>query len=175
MNDLSDLDPSEGIGVYTDGSAWNKDGSGGWAWLAIDAFDGQCEGSGGDSHTTNNRMEMTAWIEGLNAVHRALGPCEIIVFSDSEYVGMGVTERTRKRRANVDLWASLDAAVDQHLYVEFSHIKGHSGHSYNEHVDQLASQARKEFRDEKVRVATTTTKTKRSNYTRKARPVRHKR
>lgn len=144
---LEDLNPAEGIGLFTDGSAWNKDKSGGWAWLAIDAFDGKVEGSGGASHTTNNRMEMMAWIEGLNAVHQALGPCELAVFSDSEYVGLGVMDRARKRRCNVDLWKGLDAAVDQHDYVEFAHVKGHSDHYFNDQVDKLASQARKDFRD----------------------------
>lgn len=139
---LADLDKSEGIALFTDGSAWNKDKSGGWAWVAIDAFSGEAEGSGGTSHTTNNRMEMVAWIEGLEAVADALGPCHIIVMSDSEYVGLGAMDRSRKRRCNQDLWPELDAAVDKHLYVEFAHVKGHSGHVYNDRVDKLAGEAR---------------------------------
>lgn len=140
---LSQLDPSEGIGLYTDGSSWQKDRSGGWAWIAIDAFGGESHPEfGGASDTTNNRMEMTAWIKGLEAIFKALGPSTIIVFSDSEYVGLGAMDRKRKRKANVDLWIELDDAVDKHRYVEFRHVKGHTGHEYNEIVDTLAGEAR---------------------------------
>lgn len=139
---LSDLNASEGIALYTDGSAWNKNKSGGWAWIAKDAFDGEAQDSGGMRGTTNNRMEMMAWIKGLEAIHQALGPASIIVFSDSEYVGLGAMDRTRKRNCNPDLWAQLDAAVDLHLYVEFAHVKGHSNHHWNEKVDKLAGEAR---------------------------------
>ena len=141
---LSNLDPSGGVGLFTDGSSWTKDGSGGWAWLAIDAFDDGYEAfaMGGASNTTNNRMEMRAWIEGLSAIHSSLGPCTVIVYSDSEYVGLGAMDRRRRRKVNVDLWDDLDDAIDRHLYVEFRHIKGHTGHHYNEEVDKLAGEAR---------------------------------
>jgi ribonuclease HI len=140
---LSELDPSLGIGLFTDGSSWAQDKSGGWAWLAIDCFGGECHGSGKASGTTNNRMELSSWIEGLNAVHQAHGPCEIVVFSDSEYVGLGAMNRYRNRIKNLDLWQLLDAAIDQHIYVEFNHVRGHSGNPYNEKVDKLASKARR--------------------------------
>lgn len=139
---LADLDKSEGILLFTDGSAWNKDQSGGWAWVAIDAFDSEAEGSGGTSGTTNNRMEMVAWIEGLSALHQALGPCEVLIISDSEYVGLGAMNRKRNRKCNRDLWKRLDAAVDLHAYVKFEHVRGHSGDFYNERVDKLAGEAR---------------------------------
>lgn len=141
---LSKLDPSEGIGLFTDGSSWTKDGSGGWAWVAIDAFEDGFEAfnMGGVSNTTNNRMEMQAWIEGLDDIHRVLGPCTIVVYSDSEYVGLGAMNRSRKRNKNVDLWIAIDLAVDKHNYVEFRHVKGHTGHHYNELVDKLAGEAR---------------------------------
>jgi ribonuclease HI len=126
--------------LFTDGSS--KDRSGGWAWVAIDAYDGECFDIGGDSDTTNNRMEMMAWIEGLRAVHEAFGPCSIIVASDSQYVGFGAMDRTRKRNLNVDLWLELDEEIDKHLYVEFRHVKGHAGDYFNEKVDKLAGEAR---------------------------------
>lgn len=142
---LLELDPSEGIAIFTDGSSYYKDRTGGWAWIAIDAFTGECNGIGGEGDTTNNRMEMTAWIKGLEAVFESHGPCTIIVYSDSEYVGLGAMDRNRKRNNNRDLWWDLDEAIDKHKYVEFRHVKGHSGHEYNEAVDKLASQARHAF------------------------------
>jgi ribonuclease HI len=139
---LSYLDPSEGLGLFTDGSSWTVDKSGGWAWLAIDAFDGEYSQCGGESGTTNNRMEMTAWVKGLEEIHKVLGPCTVVVYSDSEYVGLGAMDRNRKRNLNRDLWRALDDAVDRHLYVEFRHVKGHTGHEFNEQVDKLAGEAR---------------------------------
>lgn len=62
--------------------------------------------------------------------------------SDSEYVGLGAIDRTRSRKCNKDLWPLLDKAVDSHLYVEFAHVKGHTGHMWNDRVDKLAGQAR---------------------------------
>jgi ribonuclease HI len=137
------LDPSEGIILFTDGSAWTKDGSGGWAWIALDVFDGEEAGFGGASDTTNNRMEMQAWIEGLNDLHQAFGPCTVLVFSDSEYVGFGAMDRQRGRKANLDLWEAMDKVIDKHKYVEFRHVRGHAGDEYNELVDKLAGYARK--------------------------------
>ncbi len=139
-----DLDPSEGIILFTDGSAWTKDGSGGWAWIALDAFDGEEANFGGASNTTNNRMEMQAWIEGLGDVHQALGPCTVIVYSDSEYVGLGAMDRRRGRSANLDLWKAMDKIIDKHKYVEFRHVRGHAGDEYNELVDSLAGDARRD-------------------------------
>lgn len=146
---LTDLDKSEGIALFTDGSAWNKDGSGGWAWIAMDTSGHEAEGTGGVHDTTNNRMEMVAWIEGLKALAKALGPCHIIVISDSEYVGLGSMDRTRGRKHNTDLWPLLDAAIDTHLYVEFAHVKGHSNHVYNDRVDKLAGEARMAFKKDR--------------------------
>lgn len=146
---ITNLDPSEGIALFTDGSAWDRDKSGGWAWLAIDAFEGEAESSGGIKGTTNNRMEMTAWIEGLCALRQVLGPCRIIVISDSEYVGLGAMDRTRGRKCNNDLWEKLDAAIDAHLYVEFAHVRGHSGHVWNDRVDKLAGEARRRHNGER--------------------------
>lgn len=142
MTGLTQLDPSEGIGLFTDGSAWTGDGCGGWAWIAYDIDGRQAHDSGGASNTTNNRMEMTAWIEGLRQIFWAFGPCTVVVFSDSEYVGLGAMDRDRKRNINLDLWDKLDKAVDHHLYVEFRHVRGHTGNALNEEVDRLAGLAR---------------------------------
>lgn len=136
------LDPTNGLALFPDGSAWSRDRSGGWAWVAIDAGIGEEFDMGWDHDATNNRMEMTAWIKGLNTLYEEFGPCTILVYSDSEYVGLGVTIRTRSRRNNVDLWPTLDEAFDQHAYVEFIHVYGHADSHYNEFADQLAGEAR---------------------------------
>lgn len=138
------LDPSEGIALFTDGSAWTGDRIGGWAWIAIDAFDGEDAGYGFASDTTNNRMELQAWVEGLTDVFKACSSCEVLVYSDSEYVGLGAMNRSRARKTNQDLWAEVDKAVDLHPLVEFVHVKGHGDSYYNDLVDQLAGEARKE-------------------------------
>lgn len=143
------LKKDKGIALFTDGSGYHGENAyGGWAWLAIDAYDHQLTGTGSVLElTTSNRMEMTAWIEGLNEMFRSLGPCQILVYSDSQYVGYGAMDRSRKRRKNVDLWNLIDQAVDQHEYVEFCWVKGHTDSHYNDIVDRLAGEARKEAVD----------------------------
>jgi ribonuclease HI len=131
--------------IFTDGSSNVKDRSGGWAWVAIDAYDGECFDMGGDRDTTNNRMEMVAWIKGLHALHEAFGPSTVVVSSDSQYVGYGAMNRARKRNLNVDLWLELDEEIDKHLYVEFRHVKGHRDDHYNNLADRLAGEARHAF------------------------------
>jgi len=86
---------------------------------------------------------MQAWIEGLTAIAEAFGPCVVLVYSDSQYVGYGVRNAERLRHANADLWAALDAVVAIHDHVEFQHVKGHAGDKYNEIVDGMASIARR--------------------------------
>jgi ribonuclease HI len=139
---LSSLDPSEGIALYTDGSAWSKDRSGGWSWIAIDCGEGEAWDCGGVSATTVNRMELQAWIEGLNTL-KVFGPLIVLVRSDSEYVGLGAMDRKRIRNKNRDLWEQLDEAIDAHELVHFDHVRGHSGNKYNDRVDVLANQARR--------------------------------
>jgi ribonuclease HI len=136
------LDPSEGIALFTDGSAWTGDRIGGWAWVALDAFGNEDAGYGCASDTTNNRMEMQAWIEGLIWTFKACGSCEVLVYSDSEYVGLGAMNRRRARKINLDLWDDLDKAIDLHPIVEFVHVKGHGDSYYNDLVDVLAGEAR---------------------------------
>lgn len=137
------LDKSKGIALFTDGSAYHVDRSGGWAFVAIDCFGNEEVESGFEHDTTNNRMEMTAWIEGLNYLFESLGPCEILLYSDSQYVGYGATDRTRSRRKNEELWAELDAAMDQHRLVEFMWVRGHHESYYNGLADELCGAARK--------------------------------
>jgi ribonuclease HI len=138
-----DLDPSKGVAVFTDGSSNWKDRSGGWAWIALDAFDGLESDSGARSNTTNNQMELAAPAEALEALHEAYGPIEVLVHSDSEYVVLGITHRARKRNVNKTEWKRLDEAVDTHSFVRFEHVKGHAENEYNNLVDRMAVTARK--------------------------------
>lgn len=137
------LDPTEGIILFTDGSSYYKDGSGGWAWLALDVYGSEVNGSGYESDTTNNRMEMQAWIEGLKYLTNAYGACEVLVYSDSQYVGLGAMEPQRSRKKNKAHWKALDEAIDVHDYVEFCWVKGHNDSRYNKAVDKMAGEARK--------------------------------
>jgi ribonuclease HI len=149
------LDPSQGIALYTDGSAYLKDKSGGWAYVALDAFDGEQRSYGAASDATNNTMEMTAVINGLCDLRVEYGPLDVLVISDSEYVIKGATEWLAgwERRGwrnsageavkNKALWITLASSIDLHNSVEFQHVKGHAGDHYNEIVDDLAGRARK--------------------------------
>lgn len=140
---MATLDPSEGLALITDGSADYRDRSGGWAWLALDAFEGMMKASGYTGDTTNNCMELMAVIEGLEQLHDAYGPSRVLVFSDSQYVVLGASNPKRARRKNNAIWTRLDQAIQEHEHVEFTHVKGHSGHLFNEMVDDMASTARR--------------------------------
>ncbi len=104
--------------------------------------------SGGADETTNNRMEMTAAIKGLEALKK---PCNVALYTDSEYLKKGITEwmpkwkrqgwkRGKNPVKNVDLWKQLDALAQTHA-IRWSWVKGHAGHHYNERCDELASEA----------------------------------
>ena len=109
---------------------------------------------GGEPHTTNNRMELTAAIEGLGALTE---PCRVILTTDSQYVRQGITEwlagwkakgwRTASRSPvkNQDLWQRLDAIAARHD-VQWHWVKGHSGHRENDLADELANRAIDEMR-----------------------------
>lgn len=144
-----ELNPDAGIALFTDGSAYYRNGSGGWAWVAVDAYEGQYHESGAAWDTTSNRMEMTAAINGLNAIAEQLGSCDVLIYSDSEYLVLGNQDPTRKRNANIDLWLSVELATSKHTYIEWNHVKGHSNIFYNELCDQLAGSARKHLVKEK--------------------------
>ena len=118
--------------IYTDGSALDNPGPGGWAAILIDGPVAS-HVSGGERRTTNNRMEITAAIKGLEAVPEGES---VKIFSDSQYVVNTMT-RNWKRRANTDLWARLDAEVARHD-VKWQWVRGHVGVPYNEEADRLA-------------------------------------
>ncbi len=142
------LSPDKGIALFTDGSCWTGDRIGGWAYLALDVSGNTITDSGGDIDTTISRMELSGPIEGLTAIGFACGSCEILVYSDSQYVVLGATDRNRKRNSNNDLWDLLDELVDMHKYVEFIHVKGHADSMYNNQVDGMAGDARRRTQDQ---------------------------
>ena len=138
------------VEIFTDGACSGNPGPGGWGTiLRIKKAEGENrerELSGGDPATTNNRMELMAAIQGLEALKR---PCRVRLFTDSIYVRDGVTKwihgwkkngwRTADKKPvkNVELWQRLDAALKPHQ-VGWHWIKGHAGHAENERADQLA-------------------------------------
>jgi ribonuclease HI len=138
--------------VHTDGSCRGNPGPGGWA-ATLTYGRHTREISGGETATTNNRMELQAAIEALDALKE---PCEVDFFTDSEYVRNGITEwlstwrsngwRTKARQSvkNEDLWRTLDAAASRHK-INWHWLKGHSGHQHNERCDQLANDALAKF------------------------------
>ena len=136
--------------AYTDGACSGNPGPGGWGALLVARKDGavvrERELKGGEAHTTNNRMELMAAIEALNALGK---PTAITVVTDSNYVKGGVTQwihgwkrngwktADRKPVKNEDLWRALDAAQARHS-VTWKWVKGHAGHEENERADSLA-------------------------------------
>lgn len=143
------------VEMYTDGACRGNPGPGGWGVLVRN---GENERTlyGGELETTNNRMELTAAIEGLTMLAE---PCRVELTTDSEYVRRGITEwmqtwkqrnwRTAARKpvANRDLWERLDAIANVHD-VRWHWVRGHSGHADNERVDALANQAIDEMQKE---------------------------
>ncbi len=137
----------DSVVLYTDGGCVPNPGVGGWGAILI--YNGkERELSGGEPDTTNNRMEMTAAISGLEALTRS---CRVTLITDSEYVKRGITEwlpgwkrKNWKRKGgpikNVDLWKRLDEAASRHE-VSWEWVKGHAGVHYNERCDTLASEA----------------------------------
>ncbi len=146
------------IHLFTDGACSKNPGPGGWGYiLRHPATGSEKEGSGGDPETTNNQMELTAVIRGLEAVKR---PCHVELFSDSVYVGKGLKEwmprwKTNgwKRRdgskwvpiKNEQLWRRLDELAQHHRII-FTWVAGHSGHPENERCDELAVNACQKFK-----------------------------
>ncbi len=133
------------VEIYSDGACSGNPGPGGWG--ALVRWNGhEKEISGGESGTTNNRMELTAAIEALAMLTR---PCHVRLYTDSQYVKDGITQwihnwkkrgwktADRKPVKNVDLWQALDAALARHK-VEFFWVRGHAGHPENERADALA-------------------------------------
>lgn len=140
------------IKIYTDGACKGNPGPGGWG--ALLRYNGREKTLyGGETQTTNNRMELTAAIKALEALKR---PCEVHLYTDSQYLRQGMMEwlgqwkkngwrNSRKEPVkNVDLWQQLDALATQHK-IRWHWVKGHAGHPENELADALANQAIEEL------------------------------
>jgi ribonuclease HI len=144
---------SEIVTIHTDGACSGNPGPGGWG--AILEYGGKTkELKGGEQLTTNNKMELTAAIEALNALKR---PCTVAIYTDSQYVKNGVNSwihnwkrngwRTADKKPvkNAELWQALDAALQRHQ-VSWHWVKGHAGHDLNERADQLANEGMAPFK-----------------------------
>lgn len=149
--------PRKSVDLYTDGACSGNPGPGGWAFiLRCPNTDKELQRADGVPVTTNNQMELTAVIRGLEALKE---PCDVTLHADSTYVGQGLTQwmpnwkkNQWKRREktkwvpikNVELWQRLDELLQTHR-VHFQHVKGHAGHVENERCDQLAVAAYRRF------------------------------
>ena len=135
------------VSIWTDGACSGNPGPGGWGAL-LRAGESEKELSGGEVLTTNNRMELQAAIEALNALKR---PSRVALHTDSQYVKGGITgwingwkrngwkTAAKKPVKNAELWMALDEAVGRHD-VTWHWVKGHAGHAENERADELARQ-----------------------------------
>jgi ribonuclease HI len=136
------------VEIATDGACKGNPGPGGWGAI-IRYGEREKELSGGEALTTNNRMELTAAIEALNALKR---PCRVKLSTDSRYVMDGLTKwlkgwqrngwktADKKPVKNADLWQALITAAAPHR-IEWTWVKGHAGHPENERADALACAA----------------------------------
>ncbi len=136
------------VDIFTDGGCRGNPGLGGWgALLRYGASEKELFGS--EEDTTNNRMELMAAIQALEALKR---PCKVNLTTDSQYVRRGISEwmdgwkkrgwktAAKKPVKNKDLWQRLDEAAAKHQ-IEWHWVKGHSGHDGNERADELANKA----------------------------------
>ncbi len=134
------------VEMYTDGSCSGNPGPGGWGTIL--RFRGvEKELSGGEENTTNNRMELTAVIKGIEALKE---PCKILLTTDSRYVADGIgkgwaaswqkngwRKADKKPALNPDLWEKLLTLLEEHQ-LQINWVKGHEGHPENERCDRLA-------------------------------------
>ena len=143
------------IELFTDGACSGNPGPGGWGAI-LRSGDYEKELSGGQAQTTNNRMELTAVIEGLSALKY---PCKVRLVTDSKYVADGISKgwaaswrkngwrkADKKPALNPDLWEKLLDLLEVHE-VEIEWIKGHAGHPENERCDRLAVNYYSKFKD----------------------------
>ncbi len=147
MTDLTSVE------IFTDGACKGNPGPGGWGALIRSGLN-EKELSGGEPQTTNNRMELMAAIQALNALKR---PCHVVLHTDSNYVKDGITKwifgwqkngwktADRKPVKNAELWQALIEATRAHR-IDWRWVKGHSGHPDNERADRLACDAAEMFR-----------------------------
>lgn len=143
---VKQIDMEKTVYLYTDGACKGNPGAGGWGVL-MRYGDHEKELFGGEAETTNNRMELTAVIEGLKALKR---PCNVQICTDSQYVKNGMESwiygwkkngwKTASKQPvkNEDLWRELDGLVGRH-HVRWTWVKGHAGHAENERADELAN------------------------------------
>ncbi len=145
------------VHLFTDGGCSGNPGPGGWGFLLRHLRSGkELEQSGGEPETTNNRMELTAVVQGLATLKR---PCRVELFTDSVYVGKGISEwmpnwkrngwqRKEKGKLkpvkNVELWKQLDELLQVHE-VKYTRVAGHSGHPENDRCDELAVAAYQKY------------------------------
>ena len=137
---------SKDVEIYTDGACRGNPGPGGWG-AVLQYGETSKEIYGGESETTNNRMELMAAIKSLESLTRN---CEVTLYTDSQYVRKGITEwivnwkkrnwktAAKKPVKNADLWKLLDIQVDRHT-VNWVWVKGHAGNVGNELADTLAN------------------------------------
>lgn len=147
------MNKKQSVEIFTDGGCRGNPGPGGWGVL-LRYGKNEKELYGYDAETTNNRMELTAAIIGLETLKTH---CQVIMTTDSQYVRQGITQwienwkkkdwktAARKPVKNKDLWQRLDAAAQQHD-IQWNWVKGHSGHIENDRVDALANRAMDEKR-----------------------------
>ena len=140
------------VRIFTDGACSGNPGPGGWGALLFWG-DHVKELKGGEAATTNNRMELMAAIQALDALKR---PCTVEIFTDSNYVKGGITgwihgwkrngwkTADKKPVKNADLWERLEAARNRHA-VTWHWVKGHAGHPENERADELAREGMAPF------------------------------
>ncbi len=140
---------SASIDLFTDGACSGNPGPGGWGAI-LRSGPHESELAGGEIQTTNNRMELTAVIEGLRAIKK---PASVTIHTDSKYVMDGAKTwivswkkrgwktADKKPVKNEDLWRALDEQQSRHLSVAWIWVRGHSGHIENERADQLARDA----------------------------------
>jgi len=145
------------VNLFTDGGCSGNPGPGGWAFILRHLpSDKEIEKSGSLKVTTNNQMELEAVIQGLTALKR---PCRVELFTDSVYVGKGMTEWMPKWKANgwkrregkklvpvknEEYWKRLDQLLSRHQ-VKYTRVAGHSGHPENDRVDELAVAAYQKY------------------------------
>lgn len=145
------------VELYTDGACSGNPGPGGWAFILKHPATGKTlEQSGGEPVTTNNRMELMAVIQGLDLLKK---PSNVELFTDSVYVGKGLSEWMPKWKANgwrrrekgrwaevknEDLWRRLDELSQMHR-IKYTRVAGHSGHPENDRCDELAVAAYQQY------------------------------
>ena len=156
---MGDDVPRDHVTAYTDGACLGNPGAGGWACILLYGPHRK-EMSGGEPHTTNQRMELRAAVEALQALKR---PCRVTLYSDSAYLvnafrqgwvvrwqANGWRNKSKEDVANRDLWERLIALTERHE-VEWAKVKGHADDELNNRCDELARAAAKQAQERALR------------------------